>query len=1708
MKKSVFLKKAISVVSLAAIISSEAAMPVFAEGTNLMPAPNKYKFPFAKNVIKDEQVLYDGKISWKVTPSDGVNSDVKYSVGEGSLEGAHQFNKGEFYKASAMIKAESGVGGMHCYNHSMASLVEVNGKTAFVSLPYNDDITARALWKTIADNKDANGWQRVEYPLMYVLTDSKWLRFTYVFKNENKNEYVNMTDIVFEKLEPEVILDDMPADITVPVTGETVTEALSAQIKVDGLALENYDAFTGLSNKAQSYDTKYSYELAQDYDGVLIDGNNIILNDKAYAQDIDVKVKYNDVVYATHTISLDCPIGYENPQIRDLVLTGTLAPGNTLRVNYTFYDPNGISENKNSIICEWWGKKNNTYEKIPCSDTEYSIEADNEYTAVYATVQTENNEGRLSERKATNEVLLSQLPTVGNVILTGDSDVGSELNVTYTYHDVNDLDVETDTIVRWYRSETPDANAKEIISDKIITDETSKKYTTAADDIGMYIYAGVTPVNAHESGSEVFSNRIKIYSQNTPFVFDKDFIRNGGAEKDIFGWSANAASSDNALLAVTDTTSRSGKYCFELSQADSCNGMYQKVWLDKGKYYEATAWVKSDTDVNIGFEALSDGLEIDGKNNIASGTEWSQVRNIIYSSDDYEGYIGLCTDTDIEKLYIDDIKVVEAAPSFKYSIPNEHRIFNEGANIDLTAELSIGDTAIEAAPEYLLAKEYEGVSISGNMLNVSPETVPKTIAVNISYRGYIYTHELSLVKNNCPIVKNVIITGSTLSGGVLNAEVIADNATGFTYQWYTSDNPICELTPIDGNAQSSSYTLTDNEINKYVWVGVTPANGEEYYEMVSDKIAGYLADVVLLAGELDNNLDIAEKLQELSGKETISAHYDNYKQILAEIASDGGRVDKKLAFWLQDGEAADAAEYYEMLMLNKYGCEAAWNCGKQDYFGVIVQDAVNGQPLTGKQNAAYSLDSDNSDNMKLAGSVGDGTGRIAQNAYDYLNGKSPCELKILDKFGQEINKDELFELYEPSTYIHACVYPLSSNYKAEFIPNDYFDYTEETGMLVKKQNPIGNVYLTFRAGNLSKTIAVKCLPESDTEGDVKIYVSPDGLDVNDGTIDSPLKTLNRAKIVARKYNKEFSVDIVLREGRYYLENSFTLTGEDSGLSPEKPVRYIPYEGENVIVTGEKLLDSTCFYKVTDRAISDRVISQKAKKHLYAIDAKAMGITLTKEKMRGLNKIKGYDYGSINPIPVLNNIPGRVAKWPDDGNVGISEVVSLGNYSKDDITGCDGMEFKIATDRPKLWKNADDAYIWSMWDCGFADQTVMVSDISEDNTIKTDMPAVYLNSEFSLERAGLEFYNLLEEISQNGEYYADTVNQKIYFMAENIDNLGLIILNDNLVSVNGASNIIFKDITFTGSRKNAIEIKNCEDVIIDGCTIENIGVTAFECVYSAAGCGLINSEVRNVGAGANIYSNKQDKKNYIINCLFENFGIQCYEGGIAPCGNSIVRNNTIRNSRQMAIEFSSSNNVIEYNDISNVLTHSGDMGVFYANTAGAGNGNIIRNNYVHDIHTEMVFDGGIEMIYLDKGTSNTKIYYNVFENISGGGIDNPEGGNNEIISNVFISCHKAISRAEPSYKSGLTLTCKDNIFFGEYSKKYDQLINWQNKGCILIGGGTNYENDDISIFADYDNKDFSLTENAMKSAQDNGMLSEYVPLDISKCGYKQEREVIR
>lgn len=577
----------------------------------------------------------------------------------------------------------------------------------------------------------------------------------------------------------------------------------------------------------------------------------------------------------------------------------------------------------------------------------------------------------------------------------------------------------------------------------------------------------------------------------------------------------------------------------------------------------------------------------------------------------------------------------------------------------------------------------------------------------------------------------------------------------------------------------------------------------------------------------------------------------------------------------------------------------------------------------------------------------------------------------------------------------------------------------------------------------------------------QLYVSAAGNDANDGSVDSPLKTLEGARNKIRQIKAgglpAGGITVNLRQGDYkYVENSFALEAQDSGTA-ECPIIYRAYPGEKVTITGNLEAKGTDFTAVTEPEILAR-LSEGVRDKVKVFDlAEKMGIT-------DFSPIPKNGFGWPDQASALGvTVDGEsqtLSRYPNEGFVNIDKAYSKGFVPRDHASNPDGscpactatnanvkipckigeenwvkqeggvFGSKALKDKYDMWKQESD--IWTsgyfFWD--WADDNCGISKVELDgNMLKltTAQPSRYgIKSE--LPKTKFYAYNLLCEIDKPGEWYLDRENAKLYLYPTkdlSTASVELAMMGKPFIRAENVDYVAFENFDFSKGNSHGIELVDCNNTRVAGCTFSDLGQRAvvigkivsadsFEVFNEGAHGGtnnlVLSCDVRRTGqggvyvAGGNRYT-LEEADNKVVNCYFDDYATvkRTYSPAIALMGVGLeASNNVITNAPHMAVSFDGNEITIKNNDISHVCYETSDSGAIYSVRRWSFRGNQITNNYIHDMNSNSGI--GSAAVYLDDLFAGTSVTNNLFVNIAGytsmigGGRDNNFSNNLQINNN--------------------------------------------------------------------------------------------------------------
>ncbi len=517
----------------------------------------------------------------------------------------------------------------------------------------------------------------------------------------------------------------------------------------------------------------------------------------------------------------------------------------------------------------------------------------------------------------------------------------------------------------------------------------------------------------------------------------------------------------------------------------------------------------------------------------------------------------------------------------------------------------------------------------------------------------------------------------------------------------------------------------------------------------------------------------------------------------------------------------------------------------------------------------------------------------------------------------------------------------------------------------------------------------------------EIFVSPTGNDANEGTLAAPVKSFERAQTLLRAQIARGlptqGITVWLRGGTYTRAASLELNALDSG-SADSPVSWRAYQGEVVRITGSQFLNPSSFKTTTsDSPIWSR-LDTAARGNVIQIDLRAAGVT-------DFGTLQSRGFGRTNSAALELFVNGKaqpLARWPDiDQNDALNNHGFFGIASKVTETS-----FTISSDRLGRWATATDAWLHGYFGVYWADDHIALQSIDVANRRLTLMSA----PTFGIVAGQAWYaYNLLEEITQPGEWYLDRSSGLLYLWPAagfNSAEIQVSVLNGPLFTLNGASHVKFLSLQLESTRAGLIAVKNGTSNLLQQLVLRNAGTSAVA-IDGGTGHRLSQSLVLDSGEdGVILIGGTRETlvpgRHLVEDSEFVNNGrfARTHHPSVLMEGvGQTVRNNLFRDSNYSAILFTGNDHVIELNEIRNVLLSTSDGGAIYTGRDWGARGNLVANNFIHDIGS-IFGNAGVHGVYLDDAVSGIEVRGNVIYRVGGNAIQSGGGRDNIITNNVL------------------------------------------------------------------------------------------------------------
>ncbi|MBK9990347.1 MAG: right-handed parallel beta-helix repeat-containing protein [Verrucomicrobia bacterium] len=351
------------------------------------------------------------------------------------------------------------------------------------------------------------------------------------------------------------------------------------------------------------------------------------------------------------------------------------------------------------------------------------------------------------------------------------------------------------------------------------------------------------------------------------------------------------------------------------------------------------------------------------------------------------------------------------------------------------------------------------------------------------------------------------------------------------------------------------------------------------------------------------------------------------------------------------------------------------------------------------------------------------------------------------------------------------------------------------------------------------------------------------------------------------------------------------------------------------------------------------------------------------------------------------------------------------YTVDPISGT---TFSFASDRPLRWKSAPDAWVEGLWYWNWADFHLPVSTLDTVNrTITVPNLSKWNNNESPFVPGRPWFaYNLLEEITQPGEWYLDRASGILYLWPPDSfssnSEVVVSLLAQALLNADSVSYMTFQDLTLEVSRQALLNITNGNHVTVSTLLLRNsgcIGGTVSGSNNLVTRCTLTGTGNSGLWFSGGDRSSLTPGNNQMNNCQFHHYGRTVCSNvfGVLLGGvGNIVRNNLFHHAPNGGLYFGGNDQLIELNEIHQVCQGSADAGAIYGDMDWGARGNLIRNNFIHNIRSNLE-TRDVNGIYLDEMIAGVRCEGNILYAIDGRGFLAHGGRDIGMRNNIIAKC---------------------------------------------------------------------------------------------------------
>ena len=591
-----------------------------------------------------------------------------------------------------------------------------------------------------------------------------------------------------------------------------------------------------------------------------------------------------------------------------------------------------------------------------------------------------------------------------------------------------------------------------------------------------------------------------------------------------------------------------------------------------------------------------------------------------------------------------------------------------------------------------------------------------------------------------------------------------------------------------------------------------------------------------------------------------------------------------------------------------------------------------------------------------------------------------------------------------------------------------------------------------------------------TENGTKFYIATDGNAANPGSFEAPFDSLFTAQKKVRQWlgENDGSVEVVLREGTYYLDRTLELGPDDSPRDGHR-ITYGAYQREKATISGGLRL--SCQWEPYEKGIWKTPIAGKAASagfaQLFVNGQRQVRARYPNRDDSDQRSFTGYI---------------RAA-----GKIGENETSSSPDPNQDMTFSSGapaGITFDPSTFTDKTWQHPEEAVIhiyqahywgnlqWRLRSIDWEKRQIWFGNGGQQMGAKWSLDPCEVN-----QRSFFYIENVFEELDAPGEWFYDPrASMLYYYPPADVDLKSAVIevpVLQQAIRLVGtqntpAQNITIKNLRFAHTKATYLEEYSIPS--LSDWAIHRGGAVFFQ---GSRNCEITSCYFDAVGGNA-VFMNNHNRGNTVSSCRFAGIGDSaiCFVGSLET---------TVGTQRNFPFECVASNNKIHNCGafgkqvagvyISRAKRITASHNEIYATPRagicigdGTWGGHVIEYNYIHDTCRETGDHGPFNAWGRDKywclvqshleylaernhdagevkvdAMETVIMRYNYFKEDSGWGLDLDDGASNyEIYNNLCV---------------GISMKLRE----GAYRTIYNNIwVNGANSPCFHVGNEDNHD----------------------------------------------------